>query len=241
VSAAFQVGSAGGEPDARILYLGQLFVIRRDQGRYGELVETLRGFVDEYPHLPVWRVTLAGLYCETDQLDEARAEMHSLAAGDFEIPLDWNWASAVTSLAQVCRDIGDRELAARFYPQLQPVAGQVGVSGISFVCYGSLAFPCGLLAACLERFDDAERHFHDAVAMNERIGARPYLVRSRRAYADMLLARDAAGDRAQAADVIAAAQAEAAGLGMQREIVRLERLRRRIEPSARGAAGVALA
>ncbi|MGA2128646.1 MAG: AAA family ATPase, partial [Xanthobacteraceae bacterium] len=89
VSAAFQVGSAGGEPDARILYLGQLFVIRRDQGRYGELVETLRGFVDEYPHLPVWRVTLAGLYCETDQLDEARAEMHSLAAGDFEIPLDW--------------------------------------------------------------------------------------------------------------------------------------------------------
>jgi len=240
VSAAFELGTAGGQPDARTAYISQLFVIRRDQGRYGELVETLRGFVDLYPHLPVWRVTLAGLYCETDQLDDARAEMHKLAAGDFEISLDWTWASAVISLAQVCRDIGDRELAARFYPQLQPVAGQVGVTANSMVCYGSLAFPCGLLAACLERWDDAEPHFNEAVAMNERIGARPWLVRTRRAYADMLLDRNAAGDRAHAADVIAVAHAEASRLGMQREIVRLERLRRRIDGSARGAAGVAL-
>jgi hypothetical protein len=229
VSTAFQLGSAGGQPDARTAYLAQLFVIRRDQGRYGELVESLRGLVDAQPHLPVWRMTLAGLYCETDQLDEARAHMHKLARGDFVMPLDWTWPSAAASLGQVCRDIGDQELAARFYPQLQSVAAQVGVTGISLVCYGSLALPCGLLADCLERWDEAEQHFIEAVAMNERVGARPYLVRARRAYASMLLDRNAQGDRTHGVELIASAHAEATRLGMQREIVRLDRLRRQAD------------
>jgi hypothetical protein len=36
--------------------------------------------------------------------------------------------------------------------------------------YGALVFPSGLLAARRERWDEAERTFNDAVAMNERIG-----------------------------------------------------------------------
>src|ERR1019366_5200640 len=36
VSAAFELGRAGGQPDANMVHLAQLFVIRRDQGRYGE-------------------------------------------------------------------------------------------------------------------------------------------------------------------------------------------------------------
>jgi hypothetical protein len=41
----------------------------------------------------------------------------------------------------------------------------------------------------------------------------------------MLLARNAPGDRTRAAGLAAAGLAEAGQLGMQREIVRLERLR----------------
>jgi tetratricopeptide (TPR) repeat protein len=227
-TAAFELGTAGGQPDARSCYLSQLSVIRRDQGRYGELVQPLIGLVDAQPHLPVWRVILAGLYCETDQLDEARAQMRRLAAGDFEIALDWTWASAIMSLGQVCRDIGDRELAARFYPQLRSVAGQVGVTGISIACYGSLALPCGLLAACLERWDEAEQYFSQALTINERLGARPYLVRTRRAFADMLLDRDGPQDAARAATLIAAARGEATQVGMRRELVRLDRLQQRV-------------
>jgi class 3 adenylate cyclase/tetratricopeptide (TPR) repeat protein len=234
VQAAFQVGTAGGQPEAKQAYVSQLSVIRRDQGRHAELIEPLRGFADSFSHLPVWRVILAGLYCETDQLDEARAQIDKLAGRDFKIPLDWTWASVVISLAQVCADLGDHKLAALYYSQLQSVADQVGVTAMGLVCYGSLAFPCGQLAACLHRWGEAEQYFDQAIAMNARIGARPYLVRTQRAYSNMLLDRNAPDDRARAAKLIEEVRAEADQLGMRREIDRLDRLRRRM--TAPGAA-----
>jgi tetratricopeptide (TPR) repeat protein len=178
--------------------------------------------------MPVWRIALAGLYCETDQLDEARAQIDKLAACDFKIPLDWTWASAVVNLAQICYDLGNQDLAALYYPQVQSVADQVGVTGMGLIGLGSLAFPCGQLAACLNRWGEAEQYFDRAAEMNARIGARPYLVRTRRAHAAMLLDRDAPGDRAHAAKLIDEGRAEADRLGMRREIDRLDRLTHRM-------------
>jgi hypothetical protein len=225
VSAAFELGRASGQPDANMVRLGQMFVIRRDQGRYGELVEPLRQLVQAQPHLPI--------YCETDQLDQARAQLAMLAANGFHLPVDWTWPSAVMSLAQVASDLDDQTLAEHFYPQLQKVAGQVGVTSIGIVCYGSLALPCGLLAACLRRWDEADRYFAEAEAMNERIGARPYLVRTRRAWAAMLIDRNAPGDGERIVALMAAASGAAVEFGMQREIVRLERLSERMSTSQR--------
>jgi tetratricopeptide (TPR) repeat protein len=185
--------------------------------------------VDSLPHLPVWRIVLAGLYCETDQLEAARAEMDKLAASHFAIPLDWTWASSVFSLGQVCTDLGERKLAAIYYPQLRPVADQVGVTGIGLICYGSLAFPCGQFAACLSQWADAEQYFDQALAMNTRIGARPYVVRTLRAYAGMLLDRNACGDYVRAAKLIEEGDIEANKLGMGRELIRLDRLRHRAD------------
>jgi len=227
-AAAFELGARSGQPDARSWYVSQLSVIRRDQGRHAELIEPLREFADSFSHMPVWRVVLAGLCCETDQLDEARAQIDKLAECDFKISLDWTWASGIISLAQVCFDLCNQDLAALYYPQLQWVADQVGVSGMGLICYGSLAFPCGQLAACLHRWGEAEQYFDSAVEMNLRIGAHPYLVRTRRAYAAMLLDRDAAGDRTRAAELIDQGRAEADRLGMRREIDRLDRLRHRM-------------
>jgi class 3 adenylate cyclase/tetratricopeptide (TPR) repeat protein len=228
VLAAFQVGTVGGQPDAKQAYISQLSVIRRDQGRHAELIESLRGFADTLLHLPVWRVIFAGLCCETDELDEARAQIDKLAGCDFQISLDWTWASVVINLAQVCADLGDQRLAALYYPQVQSVAGQVGVTAIGLVCYGSLAFPCGQLAACLHRWEEAEQYFDQAIAMNTRIGARPYLVRTQRAYASMLLDRNSPDDRARAVKLIEEGRAVADQLGMRREIHRLDRLRHRM-------------
>jgi hypothetical protein len=121
-----------------------------------------------------------------------------------------------------------RHAAAVLYAALLPVAGQVDVLAVTIASSGSYARPCGTLAACLGRWDDAERHFADAVAMNERLGARPYVVRTRRAWAAMLLDRNAPGDRERATDLIAAVRAEAEQLGMARELVRFERLTARM-------------
>jgi hypothetical protein len=133
-------------------------------------------------------------------------------------------------LAEVCAYLEDAEAAAELYPRLLPVAEQVGSIVIFLNCYGSLHFPAGLLASCLRRWEEAERHFEGAVAMNERLEARPWVVRTRRGWAAMLLDRNDPGDRARAADLIAAGRAEAEQLGMARELVRFERLSARLEP-----------
>ena len=47
--------------------------------------------------------------------------------------------------------------------------------------------PLGMLAALLERYEDADRHFADAIAMNERMGAVVWAEHTRRARAALLL------------------------------------------------------
>ena len=110
------------------------------------------------------------------------------------------------------------------------MAQQVDVLALVVACSGSYGLCAGSLAACLDRWDDAERHFTDALAMNERLGSRPYVVRTHRAWASMLLDRNAAGDAARARELLAAGRAEAEQLGMARELVRFDRLMARLEP-----------
>jgi len=162
-----------------------------------------------------------------DQFAEAREQVEVLRANDFDHPLNWTWASYTVQLSEAVCDLLDRSAAAVLYERLRPISGQVLAWMVG--CAGSFALWCGMLAACLGRWDDAERHFADALAMNARLGARPYAVRTRRAWAAMLLDRAAPGDTARVKELIAAGLAEAGTLGTAREIVRLERLRARVE------------
>jgi len=151
-----------------------------------------------------------------------------LAANGFDWPLDVNWVTSMFLSAEVCGALRDARAAALMYPKLEPLAEQVGVSGIFTRCHGSLGYTAGVLAACMQHWDDAERHFEHAVAMNDRLGARPAAVRTRRAYAAMLLDRNAPGDQARAADLITAALAETDLLDMPAEAAKLQRLRERL-------------
>ena len=68
-----------------------------------------------------------------------------------------------------------------------------------------------LLAASLERWDEAFAHFEEAIALCRRLGARPYLARTEYEYGRALIAR---GDRARASELIASARRTASELGM---------------------------
>jgi class 3 adenylate cyclase len=227
VFATFELGMASGQPDAPASLGAQMVILRHNQGRHAELADILRANVEAMPHIPAWRATLARLYCETDQFAEAREQVDILRANDFHHPLNWSWAAYVVNLSEPVSDLRDRSAAAVLYERLRPIAGQVLTALVG--CAGSFALWCGMLAACLGRWEDAERHFADALAMNERLGARPYAVRTRRAWADMLVDRGVPGDAARAQELIAVARLEAGTLGMAREIIRLERLRERME------------
>ena len=84
----------------------------------------------------------------------------------------------------------------------------------------------------MERWDDAERHFRDALEMNARMAAAMFLARAKFNYATMLLARHDAGDAEAAERLLSEAAASGEQLEMQRLLDEVEALRSRV-PAAR--------
>jgi hypothetical protein len=78
---------------------------------------------------------------------------------------------------------------------------------------GSVSRFLGILASTAGR-GDAARHFEDALAMNERIGARPWLAHTQDDYANLLLRRGDARDDVRAHDLLKTARAVYRELGM---------------------------
>ena len=229
---AFEVGTAGGQPGAPPGFGAQLALIRYDQGRLGELVGPVQANVEAMPHIPAWRAALAMFYCETDRVAEAREQIDTIRETGLDAPLNWTWTAYMVNLCRVAEYLHDRELAAWVYERLLPIAEQMDMIIVVVVSTGSCALPCGILAGVLGRWDEAERHFERALAMNARFGARASVVRTQRAYGAMLLERDRPGDPERAARLIAAALTEADVLGMTRETVRLRELETRLAAEA---------
>ena len=84
--------------------------------------------------------------------------------------------------------------------------------------------PLGALATTLGRFDDAERHFVDAIAMNRKLRAPRWVAVTQLGYARMLLARVAPGDRERALELSTAVLATAQECGMAKLQADSERL-----------------
>jgi tetratricopeptide (TPR) repeat protein len=107
---------------------------------------------------------------------------------------------------------GTSELARAFYEAIKPVRDSCVMLGLSYLSWeGPSSRVLALLAASLERWDEAFAHFEDAIALCRRLGARPYLARTEYEYGRALIAR---GDRARARELIASARRTAEELGM---------------------------
>jgi len=80
---------------------------------------------------------------------------------------------------------------------------------------GSVSRYLGSLATVTKRWEKAERHFEEAVEMNRRMGARPWLAHTQHDYARMLVARGWPGDGERAQALIDQALATYRKLGME--------------------------
>jgi tetratricopeptide (TPR) repeat protein len=113
-------------------------------------------------------------------------------------------------LAEIAARAGNRDAAAAFYDHLLPWESRIATP---YTPEGSYAHYLGLLATCLGRRADAARHFEAAIAIHERIGARPWVAHSQMAYAD-LLESGGERDRRLAEELRARARTIAEELGM---------------------------
>ncbi len=130
-------------------------------------------------------------------------------------PVDALWIASITYLVDVCTFLEDRPRAAILYQLLLPYAGRTVVIGSAAACYGAVSRYLGELATTLERWDEAAQHFEDALKMNARMEAWPWLAHTQYQYATMLLARDQPGDGEKARDLLKAALLTARKLGMR--------------------------
>ncbi len=149
--------------------------LRRMRGGLEEVVPVVRAMVEEYPLVPAWRCGLALLYRDLGWLDDARGELEILAAGNFtDLPMDANWKVGVAIIAVVAATLGDAPRAEDLYPRLLPYADSMVTAGMPADVLGSMHLPLAMLAATVDRWDDAREHFEAAVAANDRFGVKEW-------------------------------------------------------------------
>ena len=117
-------------------------------------------------------------------------------------------------LAEACYVAHDAESAPALYAQLLPYAERNAASPPEGLA-GSVARYLGLLAAVEADWERATSHFEDALELNAMMAAVPWLVRTKYDYAETLMARQAPGDSARAAELLEAALAKSRELGLQ--------------------------
>jgi DNA-binding CsgD family transcriptional regulator len=193
-----------------------MFTLRRAQGRLQEVEPALQHFIRQHGAASTWRPGLALVYSELGRERETRLEFERLAQDDFaDVPRDTLWEGCITYLAEVCAFLRDAARAAILYRLLLPYAGRTVTVAGQTACCGAACRYLGMLAATMARWDEAEQHFTDAVAMNARMGARPWLAHTQYDYAQMLLRRAQHGDDTTAAALLQEALNTAQELGMR--------------------------
>ncbi len=193
---------------------------RRERGRLERLEGPVRAYAERFATIPGWRTVLAWLLAETGRSDEARDIVDSFAADGFRgLPLDGIWLGAVAYLAETAATLEDPTHAAALHELLEPYADRNVAIGWASTCAGSASRHLGLLADLLGRRDEAVARLEFALAMNERMRARPWVVHAQVDLARVLA--QAPADRERAAELLDGALAEATQLGMPRLVERV--------------------
>jgi DNA-binding SARP family transcriptional activator/tetratricopeptide (TPR) repeat protein len=202
----------------------QALMYRRARGNLERLEGPVRYYAERFGTIPGWRCVLAWLLAETGRADASRELLDGFASDGFRgLPLDGIWLGAVAYLAETAAVLADGTHAAALHDLLEPYADRNVAIGWASTCAGSASRHLGLLADLLGRRDEAIERLETALAMNERMRARPWAVQTQIDLARVLA--QAPADRERAASLFDAGLLEARALGMPRLLAQAERLR----------------
>ena len=204
--AALELGRRGGQPDAELFFLGQLVAARFVQGTLDrrdpylpDLVPTPgaslppgRGFVS-YPSMPLLvNAAMSAILCELGRIEDARGHFEFvMRAGLDDLPPDYMGHAIPVYASIACAGLGDARRAARLHELLEPHRDRIVNTGAGW--FGTTAHYLGVLAATMERPDEAQAHFAAAARTYESLNAKPWLARLSKDRSAALLTRPILG------------------------------------------------
>ncbi|MDQ3469908.1 MAG: hypothetical protein M3487_09110 [Actinomycetota bacterium] len=207
-----EIGSRLGVPDAWKIWTSQLYSIRFQQGRLGELLDGM-GATNQSRWDPALWAGWSLLCAETGDTDTARESLEVQHNVDFlDYPTGHTASAGIAATGLAAGRVGDDKVALALLPLLDRAAGRC-IADVSF-WYGPVAHYQGILRGVLGQLDAAVAHLGAAIEMERQLGAQPWLSRSLAEMARMLRHRARPGDES-AADVAsteATAVADAAGV-----------------------------
>nr|MDJ0866993.1 AAA family ATPase [Myxococcota bacterium] len=144
--AALELG-LGFQEDAALSWTGvQLYSIRREQDRLGELETSVSDMQRRLPEVAPWAAAWAFLQLEIGRPDDARERLYAMAARPFaEIPKNTNYLLTLGLLAEVAAALRERELCAALRHALEPYADSWIPVGPTAATLGSVSHYLGLL------------------------------------------------------------------------------------------------
>lgn len=207
-----------GESIALLVWACHLWTIRIAQGRFEEFAPTLLAFGADLGDVvdPTW-IDLVQIHVHLldDDLSAAERLYRPLADADFATlpPVNaLNGLRPLTYAAIAATGVGDARGAARLYEMLAPYSGRWVVFGIGAIIVGALDVELGALAATAGDLERAERHLENALAAQDRAGARLPSMCARLELAEVLLRREAR-DQARIRRLIEEVSEAAAAVG----------------------------
>jgi DNA-binding CsgD family transcriptional regulator/tetratricopeptide (TPR) repeat protein len=169
-------------------FLNQLALLRgtidRSTGR------TTLAMLSLAPSIPLVRVFVPLMHALLGENDQARAKFEEFRHMPGSAEVGPRWAALIGMIGVVAVILDDTDTADRVYEKLSGLAPAYMGDGTGIVFSGgSTQRVVGDLALATGRVDEATRRYTDAIEMNARIGARPFLALSRLGLARALLAR----------------------------------------------------
>jgi tetratricopeptide (TPR) repeat protein len=220
IAQALDLGQKAESWSAAVSFGLQMYMLRSHQGRIAEIEHDVRRSVTDYPTYPIWRCVLTNMTAKLGGSSEANELLEDLADDGFSaIPFNEMWMGSMNFLAEAAALLDHRAGADALYGLLLPYADRVAVATPEMSA-GAVARALGLLATTLGRLDEAKGHFDEAIALNDRIGARPWSAYAREDYARVLLDGGVAGRARRAEELLRQAETTFRELGMDGDAAR---------------------
>ena len=215
-------------------FLGQLAMLRGTIDR--ETGQAILAMIRQVRSIALVRISVPQVHLLLGDYDLARATFEEFRHMPGTIEVGPRWAALLNQIGTVAVLLDDAATADRVYREVSGLApGYAGDgSGVVF-CSGSIQRWMGDLALATGRVDEAIVRYTDAIEMNARIGARPFLALSRLGLAKALAAKGNPADLPTARALAAEAAAEFRRLALPGPLTAADTLLTRIDSAARAA------